>query len=187
MDQLDVVIAKHGKKEEVSPDKLVVEFLNLAKKFAEECEKGSGNPAYAAGKAVSYFRAAEKLAKVVSPKMLEFPVFATLLKRITPLSNEHREAPKERFHVRRDGDKSILEKVPQDMELPVLEEVEDITPEPPPPPKPANKPFRDANKFNQLVAEMRKLGFSEADSVREGFAIFDENKSIPEMLRRVKR
>lgn len=96
MDPLDLLI-EDSDKPKVDPNagarSLVVEFLNLAKRFTEDAESGNGNPAYAAGKAIAYFRATEKLAKVSYPKALELPVFKKMLDRLTPLSIKHREAP----------------------------------------------------------------------------------------------
>lgn len=171
MDAFDAIIAKSGKKDDSSPTKLVVEFLGLSKKFAEECEAGIGNPSYSAGKAISYFRAAEKLAKVASPAILSNPVFKTLLERLTPLSVQYRNAPPKQYF-------SIERPV---KEAAVLEEIEDITPEPPH----AKTGFTDMGKFNQLVLELKRRGTPEEECVRIAFSIYDETKPIKEMLKRI--
>ncbi len=184
VDKLDAIIEKHGRKDEVRPPQVVVEFLGLAKKFADEAyAEDKENPPYLAGKAVAYFRAAEKLAKAVCPEVLQNPVFASLLKRITPLSNQHRELPK---------DQPV--KTTRD---PILEEVEELVMEDEkeqktrelvlPTPPHAKTGFTDTAKFNKLIEVLKKKGIQNEKCVQIAFSIFDESKTIEQMLLRLLR
>lgn len=183
VDKLDAIIDRHGKKEEVRPPQVVVEFLGLAKRFADEAYAETGeNPPYLAGKAVAYFRAAEKLAKAVCPEVLQNPVFASLLKRITPLSNQYREIPKDQpVKTTRDP---ILEEVE---ELVAEEEIEQKRELVLPTPPHAKTGYTDTAKFNKLIEVLKKKGVQQDKVVQIAWSIFDESKTIDQMLLRLLR
>lgn len=169
MDSLDAMIAAHGRQEKNPAVDLIIEFVNLAKRFAEDAESGGGNPAYAAGKAVSYFRAAEKLAKAISPKSLELPIFQKMSDRLTPLAVKHRvSAPEKTVVVQHRAD-------PDRVRIEVAKSEEE---------KEAKKPENVSNREIQSQVEMAlvTLGFKPREAMIRSIGRFEEGKTVEELI-----
>lgn len=167
MDSLDAMLDGYGRKEKNPAADLVIEFVNLAKRFTEDAESGGGNPAYAAGKAVTYFLAAKKLAKAVSPKSLDLPIFQKMEDRLTPLSIKHRVPVPEKTVViqhRADPDRIMLEVKKSERE------------------EEANKPNSNREIQSQVEAALVTLGFQKRDAMLRSIGRFEEGKTIEELI-----
>lgn len=138
--------------------KLVIEFLGLAKKFGDEASAGKGNPPYQAGKAVSYFRAAEKLAKIVCPDIVGSKVFKTLLERLTPLSAKFREVQKG------NTDQFLIDGKPINVS-PKLSDSE------------------RSRRKREVEEQLVKFGWAEDEAVLVSTKIYSDLKSVDDMVK----
>jgi hypothetical protein len=158
-----------------NPKKLIIEFLELAKKFGDEAVSGDGNPSYAAGKAIAYFRAAEKLAKIVCPEAVGSKAFSRLLEKLTPLSVKHRAA---RCPEASDKEEFLIDGQPIRTSPPVKASARG--PGTGPGPRPAIMDSK--GRQEEVEAALVRHGWKKRDAVLAAFSVYSDSKSVEEMI-----
>lgn len=153
--------------------KVIIEFLNSAKKFADQVGlPAQESPAYLTGKAVAYFNAARRLAEAVSPEVLKNPAFGKMKALIEPLCLKYKQAapkpPEPQAMVEMEGGEKVFILTPKT-------EVQAA------PPKPVKKMDR-MEMFKRVEQEFQKKGYKQTEATIMTFGMFDDTKSLEELL-----